>query len=227
VWKAAGAVSNISGWQLFISDSAQRIRNDMVIGNDPSLLWQVRIGYISIESPADKIVLRQIHPRNYWDVRKKRGQPWKKELVPIVEQFSLPIDLQVRYKADLTPTGPTQECRFYANVWSSYQGMDYENKQGIDLNPDTDWVYEEAEVGGIRGIILGYDLWITIRGYTGTIMFDNLRAIHGGTNWVRDRRMDAMQTVFEKQFAIVQPYWESIEQPIGAIYGSVFEPLVS
>jgi hypothetical protein len=226
IWKAAGVISTITGWQLFISDSAQRIRNDMDIGNNPSLLWQVRIGYITIESPADHIVLRQIHPRDYWIVRKKRGQPWKKELAQVREFFNLPLELEVRYRANLTPVGGEQVCRLYAAVWTSYQGVDYTTKSGIDLDPDTDWVHETAEISELRGIIVAYELWIEIRGYQGEILFDNIRAIHSATNWARDPRFDNMSQTFVKQYAIVQPFWEPIEQPAGAQYRTVFEPLV-
>lgn len=226
VWKDAGAYSNISGWQLFISDSAARIRNDLTIGTPPSNLWQVRIGLIEIQSPANKILLKQEHPLDYWIAKKMAGKPWKLELIQIRENFSLPLEIQMRYKSDLSTSGSPQRARFFAELTVSYQGVNRVSQHAIDFSPSVGWTYANLVIDGIKGIIIGYELFIDIEGYQGKILLDNVRSIHGGTNWARDPRFDQMDKIYTKEFKLVQPYWEPVEQPEGAYYQTVFEPIV-
>lgn len=227
VWADAAAYSNITNWQLFVSDNAARIRNSLTIGIPPSELWQVRTGQIVIESPATELILKQEHPLKYVVVEKIPGMPWKKQLVNITEEFSLPLDLTIRYKSDLTPVGGTQRARFYARVWVTYQGQDIYIDYEIDFDPSTDWIEDTISTGTLDRPIIGYTLFMEIVGYTGTLLFDNLRAEHGGTNWARDPRCDAVNTVFTKAFAIVPPFWIPVSMPEGASFSSVFPPALS
>lgn len=224
VWKDAAVYNGISGWQLFISDNAARIRNNLSLDIPPSDLWQVNAGYLTIESPATEIVLMQAHPQSYWVAQKVVGAPWKKNLVQITETFSLPLELQIRYKSDLTPVGGTQSARYFARIWTSYQGQDIYTDLDINFDPSTDWTYAENEETAIRGILLGYTLYLEIVGYTGTLLFDNIRAIHGGTNWALDPRCDDISKTFSKAFAIVPPFWVPQSLPTGASYSSQFPP---
>lgn len=226
VWRNAAAVSGINGWQLFVSDSASRLKNELEIGIPPSSLWQVRIGLIEIESPATSILLHQDHARDYLEAVKRRGQPWKFDLLELRENFSLPLNIQCRYFNDLTPEGSNQVARFYAEVETSYQSKTIFHTIEIPFSVSGEWTYETATLDNVRGIIIGYRLFLEIRNYRGKLMIDNLRAVHSGTNWVRDPRMDNMQKVFEKAFRLVQPYWVPDEMPEGASYRTIFEPLV-
>ena len=224
VWKTAGAVSNITGWQLFISDNAQRLRYGLTLGVPPSDIWQVRTGRILITAPANGILLKQEHPRDYWVSRKKRGQPWKQELVFVTEQFGLPLDIEIRYKTDLEINGGVQSARFFAKLKTSYQSRDEEYEASIDLEPSEDWTTATVSLTSARGIVIGYTIFIEIIGYRGEIFLDNGRAIHGGTNWIRDPRFDAMDKVFTKAFSVVKPFWEVVELDEGASYETVYPP---
>lgn len=224
VWATAGAVSGLTNWQLFISDNAARIRNSLTLEVPPSDIWQVRAGHIVIADPASEIILRQDHPLDYWISRKVPGQPWKQEPVFLHETFSLPITLGIRYKADLTAFGGTQRARYWARVWTSFQGADLETDFSIDFNPDTDWVFEELTTSGLRGIVIGYSLFLEIVGYRGEFLYDNLRAVHGGTNWARDPRCDAVNKTFSKAFALVPPFWVPVSLPAGSSFLSVYPP---
>jgi len=224
VWKDAGVYNGISGWQLFISDNSARIRNDLELDVPPSDLWQVNAGQITIESPATEILLKQDHPQSYWVAQKVVGASWKKELSLITETFSLPLELEIRYKSDLTATGGTQRARYYAELWTSYQGEDIRNVYAIDFDPSTDWAYSEIAIAQQRGIIIGYTLYLEIYGYTGTLLFDNIRATHSGSNWARDPRCDSVNQTFRKAFAIVPPFWIPVSQPAGASFASYYPP---
>ena len=223
-WKDAGVYSFISGWQLFVSDGASRIKNYLTIGSAPSELWQVRTGHIVIESPASNILLQQQHPLDYWVTEKIRGKPWKQALVLLRESFSLPLGLEIRYKSDLTPVGDTQVARFYARVRSSYQGVDRFTDITINISPSEDWTFEEASSGAVLGHIISYTLFIEISGYRGEVLIDNLRVLHSGFNWARDPRCDEVQKIFMKAFAIVQPFWERVDVPSGSSFVSVYPP---
>lgn len=227
VWRDAGVYSNLTNWQLFISDNAARLRHDLTLEVPPSELWQVRAGRLLIESPASQIILKQEHPQKYLIAQKVVGASWKRELVELTEVFSLPLDLEIRYKSDLSATGPTQVARYFARVWTSYQGQDTFTDFPIDFDPSTDWTLDSVEVSGLRGILIGYTLFLEVIGYTGELLFDNIRAIHGGTNWALDPRCDEINKEFKKAFAAVPPFWIPVSLPTGAQFFSVYPPSLS
>lgn len=257
VWKDAALYSSINGWQLFISDNAARIRNDISFPTPPSELWQVRTGYFNIQSPASELILKQEHPQNYWATEKITGTPWKSQLVNINEVFGFPLELQFRYKSDLEAVGgggsysvPSGDdvnfslieyevpesvdfqfntvtetrARYYASVRSSYQGIDRYTDCEITINPSTDWTLGTASISNVIGHVIGYTLYIEIVGYRGTLIFDNIRANHSGSNWARDPRCDDITKQFTKGFAIVPPFWIPVSLPSGASFSTVFPP---
>lgn len=224
VWRDAAAYSSLTNWQLFISDNAARIRNSLELDVPPSELWQVRTGRLLIEAPATEIILKQEHPQDYYVAQKIPGTPWKYEVVNIVENFSLPLELQFRYKSDLTAEGGTQSARYYARIWTSYQGEDIQTDLEIPLDPSTDWTLETASISSLRGIIVGYTLFLEIVGYRGQLLFDNIRALHSGSNWARDPRCDDITKQFTKGFALVPPFWIPVSLPTGASFSTVFPP---
>ncbi len=227
VWREAAAFSSLTNWQLFISDNAARIRNSLELEVPPSELWQVRTGYFNIQAPATEIILKQEHPQTYYATQKIVGAPWKYELVKIKEVFGFPLELQFRYKSDLTAEGATQVARYYARIWSSYQGVDRYTDCEITLNPSTDWTLGTATISNVVGHVIGYTLYIEISGYRGTLLFDNIRALHSGSNWARDPRCDDITKVFTKGFAIVPPFWIPVSLPAGASFSTEYPPALS
>ena len=224
VWTAGGVPSGLTNWQTFISDNAARIKNSLTLSVPPSELWQVRAGHIKIVAPATELVLKQEHPLDYWITQKVPGRSWKKELVLIRETFSLPITLEIRYKSDLTAEGSPQIARYLARVWTSYQGEDIETDFAINFDPSTDWTFATVETSALRGIVIGYTLFLEITGYRGELLFDNIRAVHSGTNWARDPRCDAINQTFQKAFSVVPPFWIPVSVPAGASFVSSFPP---
>lgn len=223
-WTAAAPHSSLTNWQLFISDNSARIQSNVSFPATPSNVWQVRTGQIAIESPAAEILLRQDHPQSYIVAQKIPGTPWKNEIVQIDEVFSLPLQIGISYKSDLTPTGGTQRARLYADVWTSYQGVDEHTTLAIDFDPSHDWQAATETLSGKRGIVIGYTLYLDIYGYTGTLLFDNIQATHGGTNWARDPRCDNVSKIFTKAFALVPPFWVPESLPSGSSFSTIFPP---
>ena len=224
VWREAAVYSGITNWQLFISDNAARIRNDLTLDVPPSDLWQVRAGQILIESPASELILKQEHPQTYYVAQKIVGAPWKSEVVKLEEVFGFPLELQIRYKSNLVATGPTQSARYFASVWSSYQGVDRFTDCEVVIDPSSDWTLGTASISSVIGHVIGYALYIEIIGYTGELLFDNIRATHGGTNWALDPRCDAIDKTFSKGFAAVPPFWIPVSVPTGASFASQYPP---
>lgn len=224
VWKAAGAVTGLTNWQLFVSDNAARIRNYLTENVPPSLLWQVNTGYILIESPASELILKQEHPQSYIVAQPVPGKSWKTQIVDVDEVFSLPLTLNIRYKSNLTAEGGTQIARYYATVHTSYQGVDTYTDISINFDPSADWTLETVTLSNQRGIVIGYTLYLEIVGYRGTLLFDNIGAVHGGTNWALDPRCNEINKVFTKALALVPPFWIPTSQPAGAQFFSVYPP---
>lgn len=225
-WSDAGSASNLTNWQCFVSDNAARIRNSLPENQPPSTIWQVRAGYLKIEAPASEIILRQDHPQSYVVSQKVPGASWKNELVTITETFSLPLSLSISYKSSLTAHGSTQSARYFARVWTSYQGEDIYTDFSINFTPSTDWIQGSVSTSGLRGIIIGYTLYMEILGYRGELFFDNIKATHSGQNWARDPRCDNISKTFKNAFAIVPPFWVPVSLPTGASFSSVFPPAV-
>lgn len=222
VWRAAGAASGLSGWQLFVADNAQRIRADLPLGEPPADEWQVLAAHARIEAPASELIVTQAHPATYMEAVKVRGRAWKKEAVRVTEPFSLPLTVSCSYTTALEATGETQVARFYARVWSSYQGRDIFTDAVIPLLENTDWVQGSATVSAQRGIILGYVLVLEIVGYRGDVWLDNIKATHGGTNWARDTKCNEVQKIYTRGFAEVAPHWVALSQPAGAYFSSLY-----
>lgn len=257
IWREAAVYSGITGWQLFISDNAARLKNELELGVPPSDLWQVRAGRFVINSPASELILKQEHPQSYLVTQKVTGAPWKSTIVRLTENVSLPIQLTIRYKSNLIPAsssipeadalnmslyeydipdgdsvnmsafvygGGSPRARYFVRVKTSYQGKDIEKDFNIELSPITDWTVDTISTSNLRGIFISYTLYIEIIGYTGELLFDNIRAVHGGTNWALDPRCDEINKVFKKSFALVPPFWIPVSLPSGAQFYSAFPP---
>ena len=224
LWTTAGLISGLSNWQLFISDNAERIKNSLTTGVAPSNLWQVRAGRLLIQAPANVLILRQDHPQSYYIARKIVGSSYKNELVKLQENFGFPLTIGIRYKSNLVANGPVHVARYFARVWTSYQGEDIFTDYPINFTLVTDWTYSELEITGTRGIIIGYTLFLDIIGYRGELLYDNIRAVHGGTNWALDPRCDNISKIFTKGFALVPPFWIPVSAPTGAQYFSAYPP---
>lgn len=223
-WADAGDPSGLTNWQLFISDNAARLRNDLSLAVPPSAKWQVRTGYLDLADGATQIKLVQKHPLSYWIAQKIAGKPWKRELVKITEQLSLPLRIGLSYKADLTASGSNPSAQFYARVWSSYQGVNRYTDLEIPFSAQTDWVIEEETLSSVIGYLIGYEIIFEIEDYEGVLFFDNLIVEHSEQNWARDPRADNVDKVFEKGFAVVRPFWVPEVLPSGATYQTVYPP---
>jgi len=221
-WTDAGAVCNLSGFKCFLKDKAFRIKNDIAGYATPSLLHQVEVGLLHIESPATAIKIEQLHPLNYWVYKKVTGTKSQYQPIAITESFDLPIDLAISYKSSLTSVGAGSFAKFYATVYSHYQGRIIETNCEISFPLSHDWQQLTASLSSVVGLVRGYTAFIEIYNCTGDLWIDNVEITHSGQNWARDPYCNDIDQGFTKAFFQVPKHWNAVNLPDGAWFGSIY-----
>lgn len=222
LWDECGLLTDLTGFRFFVQDKVLRLKNDIEGESDPSLLYQSMVGRLHVESPATGILIAQLHPLTYYVTRKKTGKATMYELVEIVEEFTLPLNIYINYKADLEAIESGYNARFYAVIYSSYQGRTIQTPLDIEFDLQTDWKTASVGIGEVVGLVRGYSLFLELDGVTGDLWFDNVRAVHDGQNWVRDTHCNNIKQTFTKQFAQVPAHWVAIDLQEGASYNSEY-----
>lgn len=221
-WVDAGLITGLTGFRFFVQDKVLRLKNNLEGESTPSLLYQSMVGRLHVESPASSLSITQLHPLTYYVLRKKTGKESMFETVEIVENFSLPLNLYINYKSDLTAVEGGYSARFYAIIYSSYQGRDIETFADIEFDLQTDWKTASFGIGEVLGLVRGYALFIDFDGVRGDVWFDNVRAVHSGQNWVRDTYCNNIKQTFTKQFFQVPAHWVALDLPSGSYYNSEY-----
>lgn len=216
-------ISNLSGWRLFVQDQSARIKNDFAGVATPSLFHQSWIGNLKIEAPASELKIVQLHPRSYWVSHKVYGKKGMYEPVLVVEDFSLPLVLTLNYSSNLSASGANPSAKFYADVWSSYQGVDIHTLLEIPLDLVADWKTATATLTSVIGYVVGYTLYFHLHDLTGDLYFDNVKAEHGGQNWVRDPFCQDILQGFTRAFYQIPEHWAAITLPAGASYDTIYK----
>lgn len=221
-WKAAAAVNGMTGWALFVQDAAYRIKYGIAGNATPSLLHQYKVGRLEIKAPASRALLAQYHPERYFVSKKMRGNTTQRVDVAINEILKLPLEVGLSYRAQLTATSPEAVARFYAIIYSSYQGRTIETEVGFDLQKNTGWTQATQESSGIIGIARYYDLWLEFNHIRGWFEWDNVRAYHTGTNWARDPRCTDVNNELSTANFQIEKSWEEQFLPYGAAFDSIY-----
>jgi len=221
-WQEAGAVRGLLGWQLYIQDKCIRYRYEIPGETTPSLLWQTWVGHLFVEHPAKEIMLKQSHPVQYFDKVKIIGKKTAQQIISVTEFFHLPLTIGLSYRSNLAVVGDNPQVRFFARVYSSYQGQTLNNDEEINIPLVSDWDKDELLIPDVFGEAYGYDLFIHLKDVAGFLDFDNVRAEHSGGNWARDSYCEDIAQTFTGAFKNVKPYWEPIILPTGAGFDSVY-----
>lgn len=221
-WGNAGAESDLNGYRLFVQDKIIRIKNELAGNATPSLLHQSWVGALMIEAPASELKIAQLHPRAYWVYKKVVGKKGMYEPVLVTEDFALPFEILLNYRAELESVGGGSFAKFYAIVWSSYQGFDIQNEKKIDLDLVSDWQNIFADLTSVAGYVVGYTLFFHLYNVRGTLYIDNVKAEHSAQNWVRDPFCKDIQQGFTKAFYQIPKHWVAITLPSGADFESFY-----
>lgn len=219
-WTTAGSFCGLNGWRAFVAEQSIRIKLGYSVPSTPSNFHNAWQGTINIEDPASEIKIAQYHPAGYYVHKKVSG--FKRVYAPVFvqEAMSLPLQIGISYNMAMDPVGAVQRARFYAVVLSSYQGVDRETTVEINFDNDYEWKTATADLTSVIGYVIGYTLYIEIFGYTGWLYFDNVKAIHGAVNWVRDKYCYDINVTFNNQYYQIPKHWVALELPDGATYDS-------
>ena len=221
-WSAAGSEMGLNGYRLFVQDQVLRIINDLEGVATPSLLHQSEVGVLQIDEPADELKIIQSHPHFYWVSRKVEGTDSQFEPVKITEDLALPVTIGLNYRAELEAVAEEHFAKLYARFWHSYQGADLYTDLEIDLDYITDWKAAENTLTSLIGYVIGYDLYIHLKGLRGTLYIDNIRAEHSGQNWARDPFCRDINEGFTRAFYQVPKHWAAITAPDGSWFESFY-----
>ena len=222
-WYSAAANRFTNGYRLFVKDKCLRIVNDLPGNATPSLLHQDLVGCLTILDPATEIKIVQLHPHSYWVSQKVYGKKGMYEPVVVTEDFALPLKISLNYSSDLESVGPNSYARFYAEVWSSYQGRDIKTHLQIDLDFITDWKNAEIQLDEVPGYLVVYNLYFELHDLQGDLYFDNIKAEHSAQNWCRDTFCDDINQGFTRAFFQTPKHWAALILPDGSEYGSVYQ----
>jgi hypothetical protein len=221
-WKDVDPHPQQHGWRTFVADQCKRIKFGIEGVATPNEYHQDMVGKILIEEPAEEIKLIQPHPSSYWLQKKVTGKKGMYEMVEISEVFALPLSISINYKADLISTGEGSFAKFYASVRHLYQGQNLNTDLEINIPLSSAWAYDTVELTSLTGLAISYNLYIHLYKVRGTLLFDNIKAEHSGSNWARDTYCKNVEQDFTRQWYQVPKNWGVVEMPEGAGYLSVY-----
>lgn len=221
-WNTAGSYCNLTGWRLFVRDKCYREVNGIAGEATPLITHQALVGQLSIAAPADELKIIQPHPSLYYVSKKVIGSRNMFEPVPVSEQLVLPFQIGLSYSADLVKTEADGFAKFYAIVRRLYQGENINTALEINLDLQTGWKTITATLSSILGQYTSYYLYFYLYHLTGTILVDNIKAIHTSQNWVRDPSCQDIHQDFTRAFYQVPAHWSALIIPDGSFFESVY-----
>ncbi len=222
-WKAAAAVCQMTGWNLFVQDYCARKVNGLIWLATPSLLHQCWVGNIKVAEPATSCNLVQIHPSFYYVYHKVAGKKSMYETVKVTEVIALPFVLSANYSSNLVAVGPNPYAKIYAEFWYSYQAVDCHVNLELNLDLVSDWASLTNTISSITGILIRYDLHIELNDVQGDLYVDNISAVHNAQNWVRDPWTKDINQGFTRNFYQIPKNWAAISAPAGVDFESIYK----
>lgn len=221
-WKDVDPHPQQHGWRTFVADQSKRIKFDIAGVATPNQYHQDMVGKILIESPAEEIKLIQPHPATYWLWQKIAGRKGVYEAVEVSEPFALPLKITISYKSDLVSTGAGSFARFYASIRHLYQGQNLNHNEIIEIPLSSAWNKQDTTKSTLIGLAQSYNLYIHLYKVRGTLLFDNVKAEHAGSNWARDTYCKNIEQNFTRQWYQIPKNWGVITMPNGAGYKSIY-----
>lgn len=221
-WKTAAAAGGQNWWNLFVADTSYRIKYGIAGIAHPSPLHQYKVGRIEIAAPATRVKLVQYHPVLYYINKKMSGSTTIRENVAITEKLLLPLTIGLSYKSSLGSNGTSPKAEFYAIIFSSYQGRTIETKIGFDFNLSQEWTSATAIASEVIGVARSYNLYFELTDVTGFLEFDNIKAIHTGTNYARDKRCNDVNNELTSTNFQIEKSWEELILPTGSGFDSIY-----
>lgn len=221
-WKNIDTYPNSNGWRAFVADQSKRMNLGIGGVATPNQYHQDMVGELLIEAPAEEIKLIQAHPSSYFIYQKVEGKKSMYEPVEVEEDFALPLKLTIAYESDLISTGAGSFARFYASIRHLYQGQNLNHNEIIEIPLSSAWDSQNVTISSLIGQAVSYNLYIHLYKVTGTLLIDNVKTEHSGSNWVRDTYCKKIEQSFNRQWYQIPKHWGVITMPIGAGYKSIY-----
>ena len=221
-WKAVDPGTQPHGWRMFVADQAKRIKFGHAGVATPNAYHQDMVGKIIIAAPATEIKLTQPHPETYYVNRKVSGTKSQYEPVAVTESLSLPLTMSIKYKSDLVAEGADPYARIYARIRHIYQGVNRETDLNLEFSLSSAWASLTDTISSLIGEVVFYDLFIHLHDVRGTLLLDDLKVTHSGSNWARDYRFKNMDQDFTRAFFQVPKHWSPEIISDGADFDSIY-----
>jgi len=222
LWNTAGSYCGLSGWKLFVKDKCYRVVNDIAGESTPVITYQALAGELRIDAPADELKIFQPHPFAYYISKKVTGKKGMYEPYLITEKLSLPLQIGLSYKSNLTKTQSDGFAKFYAVVRRLYQGQNLDELLEIELDLVADWKTVSDTLSFILGQYTSYALYFHLYHVRGTLLVDNIKSYHNLQNWARDPACNDIHQDFTRAFYQVPAHWSALVLPDGAFFESVY-----
>jgi hypothetical protein len=221
-WAAAGALTKLSNWKLFVKEKCYKIVNNLAGNPVPSLYHQGLVGQIHIEAPQSEVKIFQPHPYSYFVSHKVAGKKGMYSPVEIIEKLALPLKIQLNYKSDLVAVGDGAFAKYYAVVRRLYQGRNIDTTLEVSLDLQSDWQTAENTLSFILGQYTSYSLYLHLYNVTGDLFFDNIKVEHNSQNWARDPNCDDINQEFTRAFYQVPKHWAPLVIDGNSFFESVY-----
>ncbi len=221
-WKLAAEQCKMRGWNLFVQDTAYRLKYGLVGLATPDILYQYKVGKVEINSPAQGAQIIQYHPPKYYKMVKVRGTKALYKDVPIYETLKLPLIFQLSYKSNMVATTAYAKIRVYAEIISQYQGRNITTNFDIETPLSSVWSRGTVTAGEVLGTARSYNIRLDFTDVRGTFLFDNVECFHTGSNWARDFRCNDINNELTKVNYQIEKSWEETFLPAGAAFDSVY-----
>lgn len=225
-WTFVAADYGLNGWQLFVQrGTEQQLRGPTELGaytfgnafygfgsdlenNEPGTLANYKAGKVSIITNPVGILIEQAHPASY-NVRRRIPQSQQVfETVAVNEELILPLTIGVSYRTMLNEAGENPDAKFYARIeYETESGTAYD-EQGFTLELGDGWTRDSLIITEAPGAVLGYSLFFSFTDLDGEFWFDNVEAVHTGTNWAIDPFCNNVAPEILPQWGNVNPTWQ-------------------
>lgn len=221
-WKTAAGYCSLTNWRLFVKDKCYRVVNDIAGEATPNNFHQALVGELSIEAPADELKIIQPHPYTYFISKKVSGTKSQYAPIAINEKLVLPLQIGLSYKSNLAVTEAGGFAKFYAVVRRLYQGVNIDTILEINIDLVADWKTVTATLSSVIGQYTSYNLYFHLYKVRGTLLVDNIKAVHSAQNWARDPACNDIHQDFTRAFYQVPAHWAAVTIPDGSFFESVY-----
>lgn len=189
-WDTAASYCGLTGYQLFIQDTAFRILNGLLGFATPNIHHQYKVMEFITGDDCEEFYLFQTHPPSYWVYEHVPGTKNTFRWVEIEENIAAPFLLEFDYRSQLEATDAGVE--YYVIVFFDGIKNGVPDYDAISFNLDlvTDWQRFSEELNPDLDTISEYWVEFDAVWVSGWVQFDNFNFFHDGQNWAFDPRCD-------------------------------------